>query len=142
MRSPGEGRAEEMPRHGAFTSGRSWLMTNLGASAVARSVAPGRSMVLRYEDFVARPRLACERALELLGEPTTGLPFQDEHTVRLGPNHTAGGNPVRLVDGATTIRPDDEWRRRQRAGDRLVSTTLALPILHRYGYPVLVRSGS
>jgi hypothetical protein len=142
MRSPGEGRNEEMPRHGAFTSGRSWLVTNVGARAVARSVGAGRSIVVRYEDFVANPRRTCERVLDLLGEPVMGLPFEDEHTVRLGANHTAGGNPVRLVDGATRIRLDDEWRREQGAADRLVSTTLALPILHRYDYPLLVRSRS
>ncbi len=62
--------------------------------------------------------------------------------MRLGPNHTAGGNPVRLVDGATRLRLDDEWRREQGIADRAVSTALALPILHRYDYPVLVRSTS
>jgi hypothetical protein len=138
MRSPGEGRREEMPRHGAFTTGRSWLVSNLGAEAVRRAAGPGRSMLIRYEDLVARPREHCERILELIGVSAGALPFVDDHAVRLGGNHTAGGNPARLVDGVTRIRPDDEWRTAQPAGARVVSTAMALPLLHRYGYPVFV----
>ncbi|MGH2636008.1 MAG: sulfotransferase [Actinomycetota bacterium] len=137
MRSPGEGRREEMPRHGAFTSGRSWLVSNLGAAAVRRAAGPGRSLMIRYEDFVVRPREFSERIIDLIGGTSGTLPFVDDHTVRLGGNHTAGGNPARLVDGATRIRLDDEWRSEQRAGSRFVATAFGLPLLHRYGYPLV-----
>ncbi len=138
LRSPGEGVREQMPRHGAFTSGRSWLLTNLGAQSVRRAVGPGRSIVIRYEDFAANPRTTCERILRVIGRPASGLPFVGDDTVALGGNHTAGGNPARLVDGTTTIKLDEEWRSKQAVGARVVSTTLALPLLHRYGYPVAV----
>jgi hypothetical protein len=136
-RSPGEGRREEMPRHGAFTSGRGWLVSNLGADAVRRAVGDARVLTVRYEDLAARPRPVAERVLRFLGESPAGLPFLDEHTVQLGGNHTAGGNPTRLVEGPTTIRIDDEWRRAQPAAARATATLLALPMLHRYGYPLL-----
>jgi hypothetical protein len=138
LRSPGEGVREQMPRHGAFTSGRSWVATNLGAHAVGRAVGPRRSIVIRYEDFATTPRATCERILEMVGHSPVGLPFDGDHAVALGGNHTAGGNPTRLVDGRITIRLDEEWRSRQPIGARAVATTLALPLLHRYGYPILV----
>jgi hypothetical protein len=33
---------------------------------------------------------------------------------------------------------DDEWVRVQRASDRAKVTALAAPLLHRYGYPMIV----
>jgi hypothetical protein len=138
MRSPGEGRLEQMPTHGPMTSGRSWLATNLGAEAIRRAAGPERSMVLRYEDFAAEPRSACERVLSLVDLPPDDLPFVDDRTVRLGGNHTAGGNPARLREGPIPIRVDDEWRTAQRRPARWVATALALPALRRYGYHVAV----
>lgn len=139
MASPGEGGREEMPRHGTPTSGRSWLATNLGAEAVRRRFAD-RSLLVRYEDFVAGPREVTERILDLIGEPKEGLPFVDDHTVQLGDNHTAGGNPARLSSGPTRIRLDDEWRTGQPFRQRLVATAFGIPLLHRYGYGLWPRA--
>jgi hypothetical protein len=134
--SPGEGRRQQMPRHGPFTTARAWTATNLGAEAILRRVGRRRGFTMRYEDFVAEPRPWSARAAELLGEDPGELPFVDDHTVRLGPNHTAGGNPSRLAGGAVRIRPDDEWRSRQPVVQRVIATAGTFPLLRRYGYPV------
>ena len=52
--------------------------------------------------------------------------------------HTVSGNPGRFRTGEVALRPDDRWRQEQRIGPRLTVTALALPLLHRYGYPVSV----
>ena len=42
--------------------------------------------------------------------PATDLPFDDERTVRLAPNHTVSGNPSRFTTGSVRIEADDAWR--------------------------------
>ena len=139
-RSPGEGRREQTQRVGSATSGRSWLVTNLGAEAIRRAVSPDRSLLVRYEDFVSEPRRTMEGVARLIGASPGDLPFVDDRTVRLGANHTAGGNPGRLSSGQMSIRSDDEWRTAQAKRARSVSTAFALPLLHRYHYPFLSTS--
>jgi hypothetical protein len=140
--SPGEGSREMMPRHGAVVTGRNWLSLNLAAEALRRRAVMGRTILVRYEDFVSKPRSTMERLARFVGEPPEALPFLDEHTVQLGENHTAGGNPGRLASGPTRIRLDDEWLDRQSAGRRFVATSFALPLLHRYRYPLFPRAAS
>jgi hypothetical protein len=97
-------------------------------------------MLLRYEDFVSNPRASIEAIVRMVGEDGSGLPFEQDDTVRLSGNHTISGNPSRFRTGAVALRSDDEWTRNQPLKDRLVATGLALPLLHRYGYPLRVGS--
>jgi sulfotransferase family protein len=136
MASPGEGRASQMPRHGAVISARGWMFSNLGAELVRRRSHPDRSMMIRYEDFASSPRATIDQILALIGHDPVGTPFVDPTTVELGPNHTAGGNPSRLRTGRTKIRIDEEWHASQGKADRLLTTALTLPLLKRYGYPL------
>ena len=84
--------------------------------------------------FVARPRPTVQRILDFVGESPKSLPFENDRTVRLGRNHTVSGNPDRFKTGSVKLREDAEWAAKQPRGDRLVTTMLALPLLHRYGY--------
>jgi hypothetical protein len=54
--------------------------------------------------------------------------------VELGENHTVTGNPDRFHRGPVELREDRAWRRNLPPPQRLVVTTLALPLLARYGY--------
>jgi hypothetical protein len=124
-----------MRRHSAAVSSWRWLTWN----ALTELTAPGygdRRLLLRYEDFVADPRGRMESLLRLAGLPSSGGPFLDERTVRLAPNHTVSGNPSRFRSGEVRITPDDAWRERLPSRDWLVATTLSLPLLARYGYPI------
>lgn len=134
MASPGEGRASQMPRHGALISARGWVSSNLGAEMVRRRSERDRSMLIRYEDFAASPRDTIDRILSLIGHDPVAAPFVDSSTVELRPNHTAGGNPSRLKTGKVKIRIDEDWQTKQGRADRLLTSVITLPFLRRYGY--------
>jgi hypothetical protein len=129
-----------MRQHGPAESTLSWLSWNWLTEQVARSY-PGRWRRLRYESFTADPRAAAEDLLRFTGLVPTGGPFRDRQTVQLAGNHTVSGNPSRFQTGLVVLRDDDAWRRDQPIGSRLVSTTLALPLLHRYGYRIRTSRG-
>jgi hypothetical protein len=67
------------------------------------------------------------------GEP----PVAADGTAWLGVNHTVTGNPDRLKRGAVTIRPDARWATALSERQLAVVTGLALPLLKRYGYPLV-----
>jgi hypothetical protein len=94
--------------------------------------------VLRYEDFIQEPRAALLRVTSLAGEGPVDLPLRSEREALLVANHTVSGNPSRFTRGSVELRPDNEWVARQSRRDRIVSTSLALPWLRRYGYPIRV----
>jgi len=122
-----------LPRYTPLHSAALWDATNLAAEAFLRR-PPERHMMLRYEDFVARPKEAVARMLDLVGEDPRRLPFVDDHTVTLGTNHTVSGNPGRFETGTIELRPDEEWREKMSPSSRRTATALTLPLLWRYGY--------
>jgi Sulfotransferase family len=128
--------AGEMPIVSPWVNAVDWMATNLAAEDVRRHWPEGRSMVIRYEDFVAHPRRVIDRIVTLLEERLAPDPFIDENVVKLGPNHTVSGNPDRFQRGSVTLRADVEWIDRMRSLDRVVTTSLTLPLLLRYGYPL------
>ena len=125
-------------QHGAASSTVSWVGWNLAAEAVRRRHEARRSLLVRYEDFIAEPRAVLLRIAQLVGETGDELPFDGDRTVRLARNHTVSGNPSRFKTGPVELREDREWLTRQPVVDRLTVTAMALPLLRRYGYPVRV----
>ncbi len=99
-----------------------WLARN---AAVDLRVRP--DVRLRYEDMVAAPDAARAAVSDALRIPVPTGPELE---------HGIAGNPGRFGSTPLALRPDVEWQDRQPAGQRRVSTALALPLLHRYGYPV------
>ncbi|HEY3208514.1 MAG TPA: hypothetical protein VGL18_01780, partial [Actinomycetota bacterium] len=82
------------------------------------------------------PQDVLKAIADLVGEHLGELPFVADRTVQLGGNHTVSGNPSRFKVGMVELRDDDEWKARQGGLDRIIVTSLALPFLRRYGYPV------
>lgn len=114
--------AEVSPvRRPSYVAAR-WLARN---AAVDLHVRP--DVRLRYEDMVDAPDEARAAVFAAVGVP-----------VPTGPDleHGIAGNPGRFGAGPLTLQADLEWIALQPAGQRRVSTALALPLLHRYGYPV------
>lgn len=110
-----------------------WVGFNLASDAI-RQRYPDSSLFLRYEDFIADPHAHVNRMLTLLGLDHTHNPLQGR-TVTLGANHTVTGNPDRFATGQINVRPhDDDWRKKFPRQSQLVTTLLALPVMHRYGY--------
>jgi Sulfotransferase family len=135
-RSPGEGAREEMMQVGAGRSTASWLFVDLAAELIRRRHGRDRCLVVRYEDFVTGPGAVVRSVADLVGEPEAATPEFVDGSVRLSANHTAGGNPGRFHSGMVELRADDEWMSKQAPGDRVVSTAVALPLLHRYRYSI------
>jgi hypothetical protein len=126
---------EHMVRFSPTKSAALWNSWNASAEALWRHT-PERYLRLRYEDFVAEPRESLKRILGLVGV-TAELPLAGEREVRLGVSHTVSGNPNRFETGAVELRPDREWISEMNPRDRALVTALTLPLLRRYGYPVI-----
>ncbi|MBA3290874.1 MAG: sulfotransferase [Actinobacteria bacterium] len=129
-----------MRTDGPLRSAIKWFQRNSEAEAVNRRHPADRSIVIRYEDFVADPARIVKSLTTLVGEDPASLPLEGARTVKLGVNHTAAGNPSRFRQGSITLREDDEWTRRQSVGDRWITTAVSLRLLKRYGYPVSATS--
>jgi hypothetical protein len=115
---------------------KDWVPYALLHEAVRRRVGQGRSMRLRFEDFVARPRETVRAVAKMVREPADGIAFLDDHTVALSPNHTMSGHWGRFDTGRTELRLDTSWLSQQPARERRVATALSLPLLLRYRYPL------
>ena len=124
---------EYMPLRGPAESSTRWTARNLAVEALRRRY-PARYLLLRYEDFVADPRKAVGRVLELVGEEMAPRPHVGAHEVKLGTNHNVWGNPGRFRTGTVEVRPDREWAHLMKPGDRRLVSSLTFPLLRRYGY--------
>ena len=127
---------EHMARFSPVKSSALWDSWNASAEALWRR-APQGYLRLRYEDFLADPRKSFEEILDLVGERDAEPPLVGEREVKLGVSHTVSGNPNRFETGAVKLRPDREWISRMSPRDRALVTALSLPLLLRYGYPVI-----
>lgn len=124
----------EVRRQSALDATLRWDLLNLGSEAVLRRAGAGRALRIRYEDFVAEPRANVERARSLVGETSAATPFLDDRTVTLGVNHSIAGNPSRFSTGTLVLEDRSEWREGQSRAERWITTAVAFPFLHRYGY--------
>ena len=125
----------EMVTYKPSTSTRNWLGLNVTAEAIRRKVGRDRYILVRYEDLATEPRKTLESIARMVGSSPESLPVDEAGTATLRPNHTAGGNPGRFKTGPVSLRLDDEWVAQQSRAQRLVATTIAMPLLHRYRYP-------
>jgi hypothetical protein len=123
----------EMERISPTRAAVTWMARQMAAERI-RSRAAGRSLLLRYESFVADPRQSLQQVAELLGEPGANVDFISGTTARLTPNHTVSGNPLRLDGGSIELREDAEWKTRLPSRTRDVVTGICWPLLKRYGY--------
>lgn len=119
---------------GSFRTAGRWIATNALAEALRRRLPPGRSMMVRYEDFATTPKDVVRRIATFVGEGDARLPFVDERTASLQPTHTVSGNRSRFRTGPVELRLDDEWRN-DPILPRAIVTGIAMPLLPRYGYP-------
>lgn len=110
-----------------------WWKRNLGADALCKEHPPERVLRLRYEDLIDRPRTAFNAVARWLGEEQD-LPFVDERTVTLPPNHSYAANRNRREVGDVEIRRNRAWQDELDAADRRAITALTFPLLKRYGY--------
>jgi hypothetical protein len=130
------GRRESLPRHGPLFSSLQWMQVNLMTEVVCRRHGSARSILVRYEDFAARPRSTVREIVDFVDERPKSLPFVDERTAELGTNHTVWGNVSRFETGPVTVREDEEWLQKLSRASRVTTTAVTVPMLHRYGYRI------
>jgi hypothetical protein len=136
---PDRGYFGYMQQQTPLRSAALWTIWNTTATVLWRS-SPDRYFQLRYEDFTAHPREAVARILKFVGHEGALIPFTNERTVRLKQTHSVSGNPNRLNTGTITISPDVEWTAGLGWQQRALVTLVALPLLRRFGYPLLPTS--
>jgi len=130
------GPSAHLPRYGPGASSLRWMGYNAMAGALRPLGVP--YIFVRYEDLVRSPREVTRRLLQYAGlrgdaaNPT----YIEGNCVRLRPNHTVEGNPMRFVSGELELRADQDWRRHMSARDRRLVTGLTSPLLAAYGYRV------
>ena len=127
-----------MPRWSPVKSSVNWLEINLAAEAVRRRNGRRFTMV-RYEDLARAPRDTVASLVRFVGEDAAALPFTGPHVATVGENHSVSGNPSRFVRGTLAITEDREWVGALPWAETVLATTVALPLLRRYGYPIASR---
>lgn len=124
----------EMLRKRPARTSATWLLDNALFEVIGRTGTPRLQM--RYEDFVAQPRVRTREVLDFLGVavPPEQLPFEGEHDAVLAADHSVWGNPMRLQSGLVPMRPDEGWRAGLPAEARRTVSAISWPGLLRYGY--------
>jgi Sulfotransferase family len=112
----------------------SWSAGNVASAAVRRAAGPGRSVLVRYEDFVARPGETIGAVAELAGGPVPATAAFEPEAVSMRAVHTVGGNDNRFRTGAVQVREDATWRSQLHPLDRAAVTTVCAPLMLHYGY--------
>jgi hypothetical protein len=124
--------SETLRRHGLIRSTVEWNALNLMLEMKNKCFAS--YTLMRYEDLVADPWRELKRVAQSVG----ALRIQDlegsENTWRLGPAHTACGNPDRFTIGKVKIVHDRRWHTMFPRFRRWLVTILTLPLLVRYRY--------
>lgn len=118
--------------HPARTS-LNWIFENT-AIRTLWSFSEGRYLLLRYEDFIARPEESVRSIMQFVGQPALRLPFLSDHSVSLAPTHGVSGNTVRFDTGTVQLTLDDKWRTAMRPMHKLLVTALTGVTLPTYGY--------
>ncbi len=112
-----------------------WLVWNLAIARLGKGKG-SRYLRLRYEDFIADAPGSLRQVTQMVGRSSTDLSFLGPGEVRLESHHTVSGNPSRFLTGPVKFHLDDEWRRGWNSRSRGLVTTIARPLLKRYGYAV------
>ena len=110
------------------------LWNGLAATMWGRS---DRYLRVHYEDFAREPESTVAAIARFAGLDPGELPFVGRDVVELQPSHTVSGNPNRLARGLVNISADDEWTQRMPLADRILVTACTVPLLVRFGYPVV-----
>jgi hypothetical protein len=129
----------EMTRYRPAYSALLWNAHNAALGLLARRGVP--VLRIRYEQFLADPHRSVQQLAEFAGlDPNTvDLGFIEAGQVRLGPGHSAAGNPMRFATGVVPLRRDDDWRERLPTRHRRLVGALCAPLLRAYGYPLRSR---
>jgi hypothetical protein len=127
---------DEMTRYSPGRSALLWNAHNAAFGLLARrGVAVHR---VRYEQFLADPRIALRELASYAGVPVTDadLGFLGDGHADLSVGHSAAGNPMRFTVGRLPLRRDDAWTVALPSAQRRLVGAVCAPMLRAYGYPL------
>ena len=117
-----------------WKSGARWVGLNLLAEWICAQPGPGRTMRLRYEDFVADPRKTLDGIGALLGLDLTEVANAASTGKTMEVGHNIGGNRVRKLE-SVKLRPDTgEWRDMLSSNEQRLTWLFMGWLMRRYGY--------
>ena len=95
-----------------------------------------RYRLVTYESLMSEPVQELAHLSQFVGEDriAPGETTQPCQTFEYLPFHTLGGNRVRFERGQIRLHADEEWKTKMRPSQRLVVSTLTIPLLIAYGY--------
>lgn len=124
----------EMPRRSASNSTMRWVVRNLGTEILMRRFGSDRRSLVRYEDLLQQPARVLSTIRDMVHGSEEEVHDRDQDVHR----HMVSGNPLRFDTKDLVLKPDLEWVEKQTTRDRLAATAVALPLLRRYRYPLVV----
>ena len=133
LHDPGEGPGGYMNIISPGRSAGLWDLWNTATVVVCRALEIPRHLI-RYEDLVQAPEQVVSDLVMSLDLPAFSL--ARDQTSAHATSHLISGNPMRF--GEFRVRYDDEWHRSLSTRDQLIVTLATLPLLRRFGYPLLV----
>ncbi|MGI9627177.1 MAG: sulfotransferase family protein [Longimicrobiales bacterium] len=140
----GPGRGEPLPVYRAkvhknrimmaMRVSAAWALANRSTLKVAKHLATGTLLTVRYEDLVADPAAELTRIGGFLGldlapvitKLAEGVPFDGQHGV--------AGNRLR-ANARINLRPDFEWETKLSLRYRLIQNLIAGRVSRELGYP-------
>lgn len=130
-RADSTGDRDEMLRYGPIAGSLRYDVYNRMTGSLRDLGIP--YLLVRYEDLVRDPLTHLRRILDHVGEDAD-LGHVTDTTVRMTPDHTIDGNPMRLSEGEIGLRVDDAWRTGLPSWNRHLVSAMTFPLLREYGY--------
>ena len=111
-----------------------WMVYHLLFDLLA--LTDRKTIDFRYEDVMRDPRAFMRRILSWLGVDVSDeqLAFVANDSVNLGVNHTIAGSDMRLDNGPTPLKVDEQWRTAFDPASRRLVTVISWPFLKRWRY--------
>lgn len=112
-----------------------WVTRHVASEAIRRGVTSDRSLLVRYEDLAVRPAEVLQEVASFVGEQPDHLPSFEGGKVHLDVTHSP--SCAKSLPAATVpFRLDERWVEGLSRADAVMATTLAWPLMRRYGYPL------
>jgi hypothetical protein len=122
-----------MPTYRPGVAAVLWLSYNALFEALRPAGVPRH--LVKYEELIRDPRAQLRAILRFAGREATpdDLDFVRDEGLDLRPTHTVAGNPMRF-ESAIKLRLDEAWRWKMSRQERITVSSIAWPLLVKYGY--------
>jgi hypothetical protein len=122
-----------MPKRSLIWATGAWAVENYFISTFKKNFVYAQ---MRYEDFTIDPSRELNRIQNELDLPAIKIDYSANHSIKLAPNHSVNGNPIRFENKPVTIVPDTEWQRNMPKLTKKLLGSLFSPILVKFRYKI------